>query len=470
MDPKEYDKDYRPFAPFENWASFQVKNQKWTKFQNRLSQLRESSPQKLKEALNLVTRAAAIETGALESLYEIDRGFTLTVAAGLATWEAALEAKGERAKNLIQSQLDAYDLVLDFATKNRDVAEVWIRELHEVLCKSQGTYDVHTAAGLQQQELPLGKYKENPNHVIKRDKSIHAYAPVHSTSAEMKRLLDEIRTELFQKAHPLLQAAYIHHAFVVIHPFADGNGRVARALASVFTYRAASVPLLITLDNKGDYFDALSDADNGDHASFITFIEGRADEVVDLVEASLRATKLPAPEEILTNINKFYVTAGGYTFDQIDHAGFGLINELEKLFKQRFLELQDTTIQPFWTVGTEQLSDIDSAHRATVNSKGNNMFRAEFATPQPAEGRAICTFYVQVPIQGEKSDTVKIVAKFHANSQLPVFEVQLRDLVPRVTISVYMKLSIFVIETLSIALAELKRSGETTLRSKGYIK
>jgi|GEM_PF-6737520 len=32
--------------------------------------------------------------------------------------------------------------------------------------------------------------------------------------------------------HPLLVAAWLHHQFVQIHPFQDGNGRVTRALVA----------------------------------------------------------------------------------------------------------------------------------------------------------------------------------------------------------------------------------------------
>jgi Fic family protein len=56
-----------------------------------------------------------------------------------------------------------------------------------------------------------------------------------------------------------------HYAFVAIHPFADGNGRVARALASVFTYRAYSVPVLILAESRNDYLTNLEAADRSNH-------------------------------------------------------------------------------------------------------------------------------------------------------------------------------------------------------------
>lgn len=54
----------------------------------------------------------------------------------------------------------------------------------------------------------------------------------------------------FASSHPVVQAAYVHHALAAVHPFAEGNGRVARALASVFLYRGVDVPLVVFSDQQ----------------------------------------------------------------------------------------------------------------------------------------------------------------------------------------------------------------------------
>jgi len=64
-----------------------------------------------------VKRAAALDTGAIEGLYEVDRGFTYTVAFETAAWEVELAKKGENVRPLFEAQLHAYDYVLDLATK-----------------------------------------------------------------------------------------------------------------------------------------------------------------------------------------------------------------------------------------------------------------------------------------------------------------------------------------------------------------
>src|ERR1700733_1388702 len=50
-------------------------------------------------------------------LYDVDRGFTMTIAAEAAAWEAALDQRGQPVRSLIEAQLSAYDYLVDLATK-----------------------------------------------------------------------------------------------------------------------------------------------------------------------------------------------------------------------------------------------------------------------------------------------------------------------------------------------------------------
>ena len=57
------------------------------------------------------------------------------------------------------------------------------------------------------------------------------------------------------------EAAQIHHALTVIHPFGDGNGRTLRAFLNVLFVRAGIVPVYVRVEEKEMYYKALEAAD-----------------------------------------------------------------------------------------------------------------------------------------------------------------------------------------------------------------
>src|SRR3954469_21514456 len=260
------DRLYQGFPDFSDWGPLPAEGgDPCSRFAASLAERRrEASPETLKAAVEVAVRAAALDTGAIEGLSPTDRGFTRTVARQGLAWQQIVEERGAGVRELFEAQLAAYELVLDAVTRKLPITEAWIRSLHETLCAPQKMYRVLTEVGWQEQELPKGQYKTRPNHVLLTDGTIHAYAPVDRVPDEMNRLIQQIRTPEFEAAHPVLQASYCHYAFVVIHPFADGNGRVARAIASTFFYRTQSIPLVIFENQRPGYLDSLRAADLGD--------------------------------------------------------------------------------------------------------------------------------------------------------------------------------------------------------------
>jgi Fic family protein len=346
LDPHQIDSQYAGFPPFADWATCGVNLERWERACSRLRQHRQSSPEAFKKALNIVSRATAVDTGAIENLYETDRGFTFTVAMELASWEAAVEERGANVRPLLEAQFNAYDYVLDLATTKTPLSETWIRELHAVMCAGQETYTVSIPSiGVQKHILRKGEYKANPNHVRqKKDGKVHAYAPVDLTADEMYRLMLEIRSEAFQKAHPALQAAYAHYAFVSIHPFADGNGRVARALASVFTLRAESVPVLVLFDTRAEYYEALQAADQKDYQPFVDFMFNRSLEGIELVSQSFETVIESDLEGSIQKINSFYSTKSGFDRLEIEQAGQVFVKNLANQIAQKASELGEKRI------------------------------------------------------------------------------------------------------------------------------
>lgn len=282
------------------------------------------STQRNEAALAAVTRAAALNTGALEGLYSIDDGMTLTVASQAFALDSAGRLDGE-IRPFFEAQLNGYAYVVDFATATRPLAEAWIRELHAVLCAPQETYPVQTAAGPGRQALPKGVYKAYPNHVKQADGTVFAYAPVIQVGPEMARLIAELTSDEFLAAHAAVQAAYAHYAFVRIHPFADGNGRVARALASIYVCRATSLPLLVLADDKSEYLATIRMADSGRYQPFVDFIVRSVMNGAKVFAESLKSATVSDTDAIRTRLTRLYVTTGGYTHQDVEVAANRLL-------------------------------------------------------------------------------------------------------------------------------------------------
>lgn len=79
---------------------------------------------------------------------------------------------------------------------------------------------------------------------------------------EIRRLINLYET--MPDVHPVVAAAWLHHRFVQIHPFQDGNGRVGRALAALPLERAQYPPIVVDRNRREAYLLALDQAGNGD--------------------------------------------------------------------------------------------------------------------------------------------------------------------------------------------------------------
>jgi hypothetical protein len=80
----------------------------------------------------------------------------------------------------------------------------------------------------------------------------------------MDRLVSMHHEHTAQKIPVELEAAWLHHRFTQIHPFQDGNGRVARTLATLVFLREAWFPLIVDRKQRAEYIEALEAADAGD--------------------------------------------------------------------------------------------------------------------------------------------------------------------------------------------------------------
>jgi prophage maintenance system killer protein len=212
-------------------------------------------------------RRLAIETGIIERLYDVDWGLTLTLIAEGFTRDVVERAGGEideRTLVTLRAQLDSLGMVLDFVRDDRDLGSSFIKELHQALTRTQDTYAATDALGrVFEAPLPRGEWKRLPNHVLLQDNTLLEYAPPEQVASEIDRLIAMWKDIQTEQVHPIVKAAWLHHRFVQIHPFADGNGRVARALTLLVLEKERYAPLVVDRWHRAEYVQALATANSG---------------------------------------------------------------------------------------------------------------------------------------------------------------------------------------------------------------
>lgn len=218
------------------------------------------------EARRRSLRRHAVETGIIERLYDLDWGVTeALVAEGISADVVAREGGGADSTVLatITDQLDALDLVVDLANGDRPLSPFAVRELHAAITRSQATYEAHDQFN-RPVKPPLlhGEWKTEDNHVRRSDGSLLEYTPADHVASEMDRLFEMYEEQ--DQLHPIVRAAWLHHRFISIHPFQDGNGRVARALVLLELLRHRYAPLVVDRWRRPDYLISLDKANEGD--------------------------------------------------------------------------------------------------------------------------------------------------------------------------------------------------------------
>jgi Fic family protein len=215
----------------------------------------------------------SIETGIIERLYTLSDGITVQLVekgfdVGLIPHgESNLSA--EELVAILRDHRESLDFAMDIVSGQRPLTTRWIEELHALLTRNQETTEGFDSMG-RRVEFPLlrGAWKIRPNNPLTRDGSVHEYCPPDQVASEMDRLI-----EFYQAcpSFPEVRAAWLHHAFTQIHPFQDGNGRVARVLASIDFIKAGLFPLLVRRTERDRYIDALRVADTGDLAPLVRY-------------------------------------------------------------------------------------------------------------------------------------------------------------------------------------------------------
>ncbi len=247
-----------------------------------------------KEFLERLKREHAIETGIVEKLYDLSEGITETFIK-----DGFVETYiGHDDTNIAPGQLMAYladhfealNFVFAVVQSDRELSIGFVKELHALLTKHQKTTTAVNGRGKTVQ-IPLmkGEFKKHPNNPRREDGTLCLYCPPEQTDSEMERLLniyEELEAFLItpfytSETNHIVISAWFHHAFTQIHPFQDGNGRMARLLSSLIWIKAGLFPLTVKRTAKSAYIGALEQADAGDPSQLVAFFSEAQSKSID---------------------------------------------------------------------------------------------------------------------------------------------------------------------------------------------
>lgn len=209
-------------------------------------------------------------------------------------------------------EMKAHDLAIkkvrEFAEdKKRHLNEADIRDLNLLILKEPFWKKAETPEGHPtRKEIFPGKYKTQPNHVRTATGEIFKFAIPEEVPVKMQELIKWLKGNIESSPAPIaLFLAQLHHRFIIIHPFDDGNGRIVRLLLNYVLMRFGYPPLVIKNSDRNAYFSALQKADAGNIDALAVYL---GETLASWLEIGIRAAEgedISEPEDIDKEVDIF---------------------------------------------------------------------------------------------------------------------------------------------------------------------
>ena len=173
------------------------------------------------------------------------------------------EADVKDVQEMTASNVGLRMMAEEAAVKEMPLTQNFIRTLHKTLLREDYTVYRDLPGGVQTSyTVHAGTYKTRPNNVITRYGDRFEYASPEETPGLMTGLVDWYNAaEKEGRLSPVELAALFHYRYIRIHPFEDGNGRIARLMVNFILCRHDYPMIVVRSRNKSEYLEALHQAD-----------------------------------------------------------------------------------------------------------------------------------------------------------------------------------------------------------------
>lgn len=148
----------------------------------------------------------------------------------------------------------AYDFFYDLSKEDTTITENYLRQVHKLIVGGD-------------EYLQAGNYR-NIGVIITG--SEHTPPEPFEIPIRMRELIDWINQN--ENENPIIVSAIAHHELAKIHPFVDGNGRTARLLLNFLLLQRGYPICNVKREDRPRYYEAMSNADNGDYDDLINLI------------------------------------------------------------------------------------------------------------------------------------------------------------------------------------------------------
>ena len=264
----------------------------------------------------------------------------------------------------------------------RELTAGYIKELHAALMRNQDTFTVlDQFERLSERPMEKGVYKSQPNNPRRPDGEMHEYCPPEHVAAEMDRMLALYRSHGAKNVPVEVEAAWLHHVFTQIHPFADGNGRVARSIASLVSLKGGWFPVVVDRDHRTTYIDALETADAG-NLRFLVALLARAQRrvLLNVSQIAYEAKPPQTPGEAIAAVRDRLIAEGiaprewdnakdvaqslsNHTFKRLEQVACTLTGEVARVSPGFHFSAEQVTADQNWIA---EIAD-DMGHTSTHN-------------------------------------------------------------------------------------------------------
>jgi Fic family protein len=192
--------------------------------------------------------------------------------------------------------------------------------------------------------IPAGNYKLEQNHVITPTGEKFYYSEPEMVPQMMSDLVDWYNKKRLE-LHPVVLAAIFHYKFIRIHPFGDGNGRMARFLMNMIL-------------QSGDYSLAVVKSDDKSKEKYLQSLQKTDQNFFD-IQTCLESDQIELFEAFITEVSELVLHSTDLMIRGAKCEDITETKDLLRLFEMELNTRKDKILENrFWLTRAQKFKDF----------------------------------------------------------------------------------------------------------------